>query len=164
MRTQVRSLALFSGSGIQHCCELWCSSKMQLRSSLLWLWCRLAGAVELRLPLVWELPYVLGVALKGEKRKERGAECGPYMPAFGKGSPTPQPRRGLPPLSQQPALAEALFSVPTTDVARLEQALGGRDPGLSRRRLMWPHCSSPGPGLQQPPPPTALKDGPGRLS
>ena len=33
MRMQVPSLALLSGLRIRHCCELWCRSKMWLRSS-----------------------------------------------------------------------------------------------------------------------------------
>ena len=32
MRLQVQSLALLSGLRIWHCCELWCRSKMWLRS------------------------------------------------------------------------------------------------------------------------------------
>ena len=34
MRMGVRSLALFSGSGIQHCRELWCRSQMWLGSCI----------------------------------------------------------------------------------------------------------------------------------
>ena len=34
MRMQVRSLASLSGSGIQRCCEPWCRSQTQLRSSV----------------------------------------------------------------------------------------------------------------------------------
>ena len=36
--------------------------------ALLWLWCRLATAAPIQ-PLVWELLYALGVALK--KKQER---------------------------------------------------------------------------------------------
>ena len=51
MRIRVQSLALLSGLGIQHCCELWC---------------RLA-AVALIQPLTWEPPYAAGSALKRQK-------------------------------------------------------------------------------------------------
>ena len=34
MRTWVRSLALFSGLKIRHCCELWCRLQMWLRSHI----------------------------------------------------------------------------------------------------------------------------------
>ena len=34
MRLQVRSLASLSGLRIQHCCELWCRSQMQLGSDV----------------------------------------------------------------------------------------------------------------------------------
>ena len=36
---------------------------------LLWLWHRLA-AVALILPLAWELPYTVGMALKSKKQKQ----------------------------------------------------------------------------------------------
>ena len=35
--------------------------------ALLWLWCRLAAAALIQ-PLVWELPYAAGVALKRKKK------------------------------------------------------------------------------------------------
>ena len=61
MRLQVRFLALLSGLGIWHCCELWC--RLQIRSdlTLLWLWCRPAAPIW---PLAWEPPYAVDVALK----------------------------------------------------------------------------------------------------
>ena len=40
--------------------------------TLLWLWCRLAAAA-LILPLAWEPPYAVGVALKKPKKKKIGA-------------------------------------------------------------------------------------------
>ena len=41
---------------------------------LLWLWCRLAAATQIRL-LAWELPYAMGAGLKSkEKKKERKKE------------------------------------------------------------------------------------------
>ena len=53
MRTQVRSLASLSGLKLLHG----------------WLWHRLAATAPIQ-PLVWESPYVMGVALKktGEKK------------------------------------------------------------------------------------------------
>ena len=36
--------------------------------ALLWLWCRLAAAA-LICPLAWELPYVVGSALKRQKNE-----------------------------------------------------------------------------------------------
>ena len=51
MRTRVQSLASFSGLRIPHCCG-----------------CKLAAAPPIR-PLVWELPYVAGAALKKQKEK-----------------------------------------------------------------------------------------------
>ena len=36
---------------------------------LLWLWCRLAAATLIQ-PLAWELPYVMGEALKRQKQTD----------------------------------------------------------------------------------------------
>ena len=38
--------------------------------ALLWLWCRPA-AVALILPLAWDLPYAVGVAIKSKKKKKK---------------------------------------------------------------------------------------------
>ena len=38
--------------------------------ALLWLWCRLAAAAQIR-PPSWELPYATGVALKVQKKKKK---------------------------------------------------------------------------------------------
>ena len=38
---------------------------------LLWLWCRLASGAPIQ-PLVWELPYAMGAALKRKKEKKNG--------------------------------------------------------------------------------------------
>ena len=38
--------------------------------ALLWLWYRLAATVPIR-PLAWEPPYDAGMALKGQKDKEK---------------------------------------------------------------------------------------------
>ena len=51
---QVWSLASLSGSGIQHCRELWC---------------RLAAVAPIQ-PLAWEVPYAAGVTLKKPKKTE----------------------------------------------------------------------------------------------
>ena len=53
--------------------------------ALLWLWCRLAETALVR-PLVWEPPYAMGVALKGQKTKQtkKSSPCQPphsLMPA-----------------------------------------------------------------------------------
>ena len=40
---------------------------------LLWLWLRLVATAPIR-PLVWELPYAVGVALKKEKKKKEEEE------------------------------------------------------------------------------------------
>ena len=69
MRTWVRSLALLSGLRIQRCRELWCKCRHSSDLVLLWLWRRLA-AVALIQPPTWELPYVVGVALKRQKKKK----------------------------------------------------------------------------------------------
>ena len=61
MRTQVRSLALFSGFRIQCCCELWCSRPAA--AALIW-------------SLAWELPYAPGAALKRKKKKEPAVRGG----------------------------------------------------------------------------------------
>ena len=37
---------------------------------MLWLWCRLAVVAPIR-PLVWELPYAAGTALKSKKKKKK---------------------------------------------------------------------------------------------
>ena len=86
MRLRVRSLASLSGLRIWRCCELWCRSKMRLRSgvvvgcgvglrhsldpALLWLWGRLVAIALIR-SLVWEIPYALGAALENEKDEKR---------------------------------------------------------------------------------------------
>ena len=43
-------------------------SRCILEPMLLWLWCRLAAAALIQ-PLVWELPYAVGVALKNKNKK-----------------------------------------------------------------------------------------------
>ena len=72
MRTQVRSLALLRGPGIQNCRELWCRSHTyELCGSdpeLLWLWYRPTAVAPIQ-PLAWEPPYATGVALKFKRIK-----------------------------------------------------------------------------------------------
>ena len=68
LRLRVRSLAWLSGLRIQRCRELWCVSQMQLRSALLWLWCRPAATVQI-IPLPWEPPYAVGGGPKKQKIK-----------------------------------------------------------------------------------------------
>ena len=60
---QVRFLALLSGSGIWHCCELWYRSQTRLRSYV-----AVAAAAPVQ-PLAWELPYA---ALKRKEGREKG--------------------------------------------------------------------------------------------
>jgi len=36
----------------------------------LWLWCRVVAVVPIQ-PLAWELPYVVGATLKGQKKKKK---------------------------------------------------------------------------------------------
>ena len=67
MRMQVQSLASFSGSGIWHCCELWCRLQMGLRSGI-----AVAVAVASSCSsLTWEHPYAACVALKSKEKKNR---------------------------------------------------------------------------------------------
>ena len=70
MRLQIQSLASLSGSGIQHCCKLSIGHRCGSDPALLWWWYRLA-AVDTILPLVWELPYAIGVALKSKTNKNQ---------------------------------------------------------------------------------------------
>ena len=58
MRLWVRSLASLSGLLIQRCSDM----------ALLWLWHRPAATALIR-PLAWELPYVMGEALKKTPQK-----------------------------------------------------------------------------------------------
>ena len=65
MRLWVRSLALLRGLRIQHCRELWCKLQIWLRS------CISVAVAALIRPLAWDPPYVLGVALKSQRKKEK---------------------------------------------------------------------------------------------
>ena len=67
MKTQVGSLASLSGLRSQHCHELCCRSQTWLGSHIIVaVVCRL-GATALIRPLVWELPYAAGSALKSKR-------------------------------------------------------------------------------------------------
>ena len=70
LRTQVRSLASFSGWGISVAVScgvgLRCSSDL----ALLWLWCSPAAAAPIR-PLAWKRPYAADVALKRKKEQKQ---------------------------------------------------------------------------------------------
>ena len=70
MRLQVRYLALLSGLRIQHCPSCGVGRRCGSDPTLPWLWCRLA-AVALILPLAWEPPYAMGVALKKPKSQKK---------------------------------------------------------------------------------------------
>ena len=51
---------------------------------LLWLWCR-SAALPLNLPIAWDLPYAMSMALKKEKKrqkKERESENIETMDSF----------------------------------------------------------------------------------
>ena len=68
MRMWVGSLALLSGSGIQHCHQLWCRSQTQLGSC----WYRLAGEAPIQ-PLAENFHMQQQVWLwKGKKKKKEG--------------------------------------------------------------------------------------------
>ena len=54
---------MVEGSGV----AVGCGCDLYL--ALLWLWYRLAAAAPIQ-PLVWELPYVVGVTLKRPKKKK----------------------------------------------------------------------------------------------
>ena len=41
---------------------------------LLWLWCRPAAVAPFK-PLVWELPFAVGAALKSKKKKKKKKNC-----------------------------------------------------------------------------------------
>ena len=83
MRTLVRSLVSLSGLRIRCCHELWC---------------RLAATARIR-PLVWELPYAEGLALKRKKKKDQCAfthkVTGPKATEHVPSSSTPAAASGL---------------------------------------------------------------------
>ena len=77
VRMQVPSLTLITGLRVRHGCEV-VGRRRGLDPVLLWLWlwCRLAAVAQIQ-PLVWELPYAAGAALKSKKasmkEEQRGA-------------------------------------------------------------------------------------------
>ena len=64
MRMWARSPASLCGWGIQHCHELWDRLQMRLGSFV-------SVVVAEIWSLAWELPYVMGVALKSKKKKKK---------------------------------------------------------------------------------------------
>ena len=52
--------------------DLSCSVGLRFSSDLAWLWHRPAAVVPIQ-PVAWELPYVVGAALKGLKKKKKAA-------------------------------------------------------------------------------------------
>ena len=71
MRLRVQSPASISGLRIWPCRELWYRSQMRFGSGVAMLWCRPA-AVALIQPLVWEILYTVGAALKNKQTKKEG--------------------------------------------------------------------------------------------
>ena len=69
MKFRVLSMASLSGLRILHCCELWCSSQMQLRSGVVVAVVQTGGYSANWTPS-WEPPYAAGVALKRPKKKK----------------------------------------------------------------------------------------------
>ena len=64
---RVQSLASFGGLEIWRGYELWRRLQMRLGSHV---------AVALILPLAWELPYAIGVALKKKREREKEMKFG----------------------------------------------------------------------------------------
>ena len=52
------------GLQVRSCCKLWCRSQKRLRPHVV-------GAGAPIQPLVWELPYVVGMTLKRPKKKKK---------------------------------------------------------------------------------------------
>ena len=46
--------------------------------ALIWLWRKLAVTASIG-PLAWELPYAVGVALKGQKKKKKFSEIRKHL-------------------------------------------------------------------------------------
>ena len=69
MRMWVRSLALLGGLRIDIAASCGEGFRCDLDLVLLWLWYRPVAIAPIW-PLAWELPYVVGVALKKEKKSE----------------------------------------------------------------------------------------------
>ena len=70
MRTWVQSLASLSGLRIWRCHELWCRLQTWLGSCVAVAVAKLAVTAPIG-PLAWEPPYVVGVALKRQKKKKK---------------------------------------------------------------------------------------------
>ena len=73
LRTQVWSLASFSGLRIQRCRAVCVGHRRGSDPSLLWLWLAATAPIP---PLAWELPYATSVALKRPKEiKNKKRKC-----------------------------------------------------------------------------------------
>ena len=67
------------GYGVAMSCGADCRRGLDL--ALLWLWCWLAAAA-LILPVAWEPPYVMGMALKSKRIKKlygQGTTCSNFL-------------------------------------------------------------------------------------
>ena len=73
MRMCVQSLALISGLGYGVAVSRGVGHRPSLDLALLWLGCSQAATALIR-PLIWELPYALGVALKRQKKKKKNGQ------------------------------------------------------------------------------------------
>ena len=67
MRIRVGSLASLSGLGIWRCCKYRLRTHLGPRVAVTMTWASAAGPIQ---PLVWELAYATGAALK-KKKKEK---------------------------------------------------------------------------------------------
>ena len=76
MRMQVQSLASLSGLRIWLCCGLWLQPQLDL--AMVWLWCRPVATAPIQ-PLAWESPYVMGAALKRQRKKKERQENVPLF-------------------------------------------------------------------------------------
>ena len=72
MRMRVRSLAYLSGLWIPSIAPSYgVGRRCSLDPALLWLWLRPAATVQIQTTPAWELPYVVGTALKRKKNKNK---------------------------------------------------------------------------------------------
>ena len=66
IRMRIQALLHSVGQGSHVAMSSGVGHRRTLDPPLLWWWCRPAAAAPIR-PLAWELPYAVGVALKGQK-------------------------------------------------------------------------------------------------
>ena len=69
LKMWVQSLALLSGLGIRRCRVLWCRSQIQHRSCVAVVVMQAIGYSSNSAPSL-ELPYAMGTALKGKKKRK----------------------------------------------------------------------------------------------